>query len=138
MSSKDPGTPCPIAVAVVQWQDRFLVGRRPPGVDLAGYWEFPGGKLEPGESPVQAAVRECYEETGLCVQVVGRYGFERIRYAHCELLLEFFACVPREPQPTAREPYCWVERQMLRELTFPSGNRRLIEALLARTPYDPL
>ena len=51
-------SPTAIAVAVVEHDDRFLVGQRPAGKPLAGYWEFPGGRVEEGESPQQAAIRE--------------------------------------------------------------------------------
>ena len=58
-----------IAIAVVEHEDRLLVGRRPAGVPLSGYCEFPGGKVKPNESSKEAAVRECLEETGLSVIV---------------------------------------------------------------------
>jgi 8-oxo-dGTP diphosphatase len=51
----------PIAVAVVEHDDRVLIGQRPPGVVLGGLWEFPGGKIFEGESAEEAAVRECRE-----------------------------------------------------------------------------
>lgn len=56
-------SPQSIAIAVVQRGEQFLIGQRPLGVALAGLWEFPGGKVLPGESPEAAAVRECQEET---------------------------------------------------------------------------
>src|SRR5947209_7478611 len=62
-----------IAIAVVEQDGRFLVGRRPAGVPLAGLSEFPGGKIEPQETAEAAAVRECFEETGIVVEVTGRY-----------------------------------------------------------------
>src|SRR5437764_2006476 len=67
ISSRRKTMPTPIAVAVVEKDGHFLVGQRPEGVSLAGLWEFPGGKIEPGESPEAAAVRECLEETGVDV-----------------------------------------------------------------------
>ena len=59
-----------IAIAGVQDQDQFLGGPRGDEQVLAGYWEFPGGKIKSGETPEQAAIRECLEETGLHVQIV--------------------------------------------------------------------
>ena len=56
--------PIEVAIAVVEHRDRLLIGQRPTGVALAGYWEVPGGKLEPDESPADAAIRECREEYG--------------------------------------------------------------------------
>ena len=58
-----------IAVAVVERDGSFLIGLRTAGLSLAGMAEFPGGKVEPGESPSAAAVRECLEETGLQIEV---------------------------------------------------------------------
>ena len=55
----------PIAIAVVLHNDCVLIGVRPAGATLAGLWEFPGGKIEAGETPNEAAERECLEETGL-------------------------------------------------------------------------
>ena len=82
-----------IAVAVVRHGDCFLAGLRPEGVPLAGFWEFPGGKVEPLETPADAAVRECREEAGLDVRVVGEYPPVDFDYPHGSLHLRFFACV---------------------------------------------
>ncbi|MDP6469251.1 MAG: NUDIX domain-containing protein, partial [Pirellulaceae bacterium] len=65
--------PTLIAIAVVEHNGRFLVGMRPVETVLAGFSEFPGGKVEPNEVPAQAAVRECLEETGLEVEVSGAF-----------------------------------------------------------------
>ena len=62
-------SPTPIAVAVVEHDGRYLVGQRPAHVPLGGFWEFPGGKVERGETPEAAAIRECLEETGLTVHI---------------------------------------------------------------------
>ena len=61
--------PTDIAIAVVEQHGQFLIGQRPADVALGGLWEFPGGKVEPGELPVNAAIRECLEETGLVVRI---------------------------------------------------------------------
>lgn len=81
-----------IAVAVVEHQGQFLVGIRPEGAKLAGMWEFPGGKVEAGESLAAAAERECAEETGLSVQVVELLLDQRFTYPHGVVHLFFFAC----------------------------------------------
>ncbi|MBI3839784.1 MAG: NUDIX domain-containing protein, partial [Planctomycetia bacterium] len=61
--------PVEIAVAVVEGDGKFLIGQRETGVPLAGLWEFPGGKVEPGEPAENAAIRECLEETGWLVRI---------------------------------------------------------------------
>jgi 8-oxo-dGTP diphosphatase len=121
----------PIAVAVVECEGRFLVGRRPRGAALAGLWEFPGGKIETGESPEDAARRECLEETGLAVTVRGCYPQHVQRYEHGAVQLHFLACEPIDRAQPPREPFTWVERAELAALEFPAGNRRLLDLLLS-------
>ena len=75
-----------IAVAVVQSDGRFLVGRRPSGVPLAGFAEFPGGKVEPGEEFGDTAVRECLEETGIEVCVCRQLCEMEYDYDHGRLV----------------------------------------------------
>lgn len=127
----------PIAVAVVEHQGRVLVGRRPPGVRLAGLWEFPGGKIEPGETPEQAARRECLEETGVAVEVTGRFPQHVERYDFGSVRLHFLACAPVPPAPAPREPFQWFERRRLAELEFPAGNRPVLALLAGETDGDP-
>lgn len=120
----------PIAIAVVEHEGRFLIGQRPAGVPLAGLWEFPGGKIQPGESPEEAAVRECLEETGLAVCSLFRYPERAERYTHGEVQLHFIACRladPRQMAPTA--PFRWVGRDQLADYSFPRGNDQVLEIL---------
>ena len=126
-------TPIAIAVAVVEHEGHFLIGQRPAGVPLAGLWEFPGGKIEPGESPEAAAVRECREETGLIVEPLSRYPEHVQEYDHDRVQLYFIACRPQasaSSPPTP--PFCWASREEMKCLEFPAGNARLLELLLAR------
>jgi 8-oxo-dGTP diphosphatase len=123
----------PIAVAVVEWNGQFLVGPRPAGKPLAGYWEFPGGRAEPGETLSEAAVRECREETGLEVAITGSYGEVRQAYDHGSVRIHFFACRPLAPQPEPRAPFLWMEREGLARVTFPPANAALLAMLCARS-----
>ena len=123
--------PTPIAIAVVEHEGRFLIGQRPEGVPLAGLWEFPGGKIEAGETPEAAAVRECLEETGLAVEPLFRYPEHVQEYDHDRVRLFFIACrlVPgSNAQPSG--PFQWSARGALENFEFPRGNRGLL-ALLA-------
>lgn len=132
-------TPTPIAVAVVEQAGRFLIGLRPEGVALAGLWEFPGGKVEAGETPAEAAVRECREEAGLEVAVVEEFPAAVQQYDHDRVRVHFFRCRLVEPAPIdgdvsfAAPPvpprFRWVEGRRLREFTFPQANDRLIAML---------
>jgi len=121
----------PIAIAVVEHEGRFLVGQRPPGVPLAGLWEFPGGKIEPGETPEAAAVRECREEAGLAALPLFRYPEHVHEYEHGRFQLCFIACqlaANSASQPQA--PYRWADRSELQSLSFPAGNAELIARLV--------
>src|SRR5205807_2461674 len=106
----------PIAIAVVEYDGRYLVGRRPLGVPLAGLWEFPGGKVLPCESPRVAAARECLEETGLAVDVGDEYPVVAHDYAHDRVELHFFACRVIDTARLPREPFCWVAAEELADL----------------------
>jgi mutator protein MutT len=119
-----------IAIAVVEQDDHFLIGQRPTGVALAGLWEFPGGKIEVGESPAAAAARECQEETGLAVQTRFAYATCVQQYEHATVHLHFIACVPVGSNVEPRPPFRWVRRSELVKYEFPEGNRRMLRELL--------
>ncbi len=120
-----------IAVAVVEHDGRFLVGRRAPQTPLAGLAEFPGGKVMPGESPSAAAARECLEESGVAVDVGGEYPTISHDYSHDRVELHFFACRPIDDHATPREPFRWVSLAELTSLDFPEANRAILELLFA-------
>src|SRR5262245_4001612 len=124
--------PTPIAIAVVERDGWFLVGRRPQGVALAGLWEFPGGKIEQGESPEAAAARECFEEAGTQVEPLFRYPTNVHDYSHASVELFFIACRPVESDAFATaNGYRWVSRDELMKLEFPEGNRAVLQILTA-------
>jgi 8-oxo-dGTP diphosphatase len=122
--------PTPIAIAVVEHEGRFLIGQRPADVPLAGLWEFPGGKMQPGETPEAAAVRECCEETGLAVEPLFRYLGETHEYEHDRVELYFIACRLADGESgTPQPPFIWISREDLSHYEFPAGNWRLLELL---------
>lgn len=123
-----------IALALIEHERRWLVSRRAPGRVFAGLWEFPGGKMDTGETSAEAAVRETREETGVIVEALTAYepfpsdseGRPVILHpVHCRL-------VSGEPKPTdpAVREVCWVSLSELKQLPMPGANERLI-ALLA-------
>lgn len=128
--SEGAGGAVSIAIAVVRDGERFLVGVRGAGAVLAGKSEFPGGKVEPGETPAAAAVRECREETGLEVEVEFEYPSREEAYEHGRVALRFFACRLRASgEAVPGGGYRWVDRSELAGLDFPRGNRALVRLL---------
>jgi 8-oxo-dGTP diphosphatase len=121
-----------ISIAVVEHNDQFLIGVRPEGVPLAGYWEFPGGKLQPGETPAEAARRECIEETGLDVVIGSAYPEVVHQYDHAKLRLHFLAARPVDASVEPRAPFRWVRRDELARYTFPPANEALVRYLSTR------
>jgi len=116
----------------VRRDDRFLVRQRPEGAPLAGLWEFPGGKCEPGEPPAEAVRRECLEELGVEVRV-GPLRLTRLfDYPHARLELWYFDCALLEPGavPAASTGFRWVAAAEFPGLAFPEANRPVIEDLV--------
>lgn len=122
-----------IAVALIWRNDgRLFIQRRPPEGLLGGLWEFPGGKVEPGEDAAQAAVRETREETGLEVRVTGSAGRVEHAYSHFRITLHAFHAelVSGQLRAGGAEPRAWVAPETLSEYAFPSANRRIIDGLV--------
>lgn len=119
-----------IAIAVVEYDDRFLIGPRGAELALGGLWEFPGGKVETDETTEAAAVRECLEETGIDVQVVGALAEHDHEYEHDHVRLHFFDCRPLRSDETPRKPFRWVARKRLSDFEFPAGNASVLELLI--------
>jgi len=90
VESPEPRRPVDVAVGVlIDGQGRFLLTTRPPGKVYAGYWEFPGGKVEPGESIEQALRRELHEELGINIAAAQPWQVELMDYPHARVRLHF-------------------------------------------------
>lgn len=118
-----------IAIAVVCCDDSYLVGLRRVGQELAGYAEFPGGKVRDGEADDAAAVRECEEETGLQVEVIEAIGYVEHEYDYGRLRLAFFLCRPYAGNGVPREPFAWVPKSELSLAMFPPANAQVMRGL---------
>jgi mutator protein MutT len=131
----NPDRPIPVGIAVIRRDDRYLVRQRPAGTVYAGYWEFPGGKCEPGESPAQASVRECLEEIGLRVTVGRLRRTTTHRYPHGLVELFFFDCVTADPtaEPPAGLGFQWFTAAELALLRFPEANEPVVDELISET-----
>lgn len=105
---------------------------------MPGVWEFPGGKCEPGETPEEAAVRECREETGLTVVVRSRRRITTHRYPHGLFELHYLDCEPDDPgaEPDLASGFLWVRSADLPALTFPDANGPILADLAAGEPAE--
>jgi 8-oxo-dGTP diphosphatase len=123
--------PIPVGIGLISRDGCFLVRRRPEGTVYAGYWEFPGGKCEPGELPLQAVERECFEETGLNVVVGRRRCMTLHRYPHGLVELHFHDCTPADnaAEPSEETGFCWIPARKLAALRFPEANEHVVEEL---------
>jgi 8-oxo-dGTP diphosphatase len=122
-----------VTAAVIERDDAFLVTRRLKGTHLEGYWEFPGGKCDAGESHAACLERELREELG----VRSRIGAEIFSIAHAypERIVElhFFTCeLDGEPRPLIGQEMRWVSRAELGSLQFPPADAELLERLTER------
>jgi 8-oxo-dGTP diphosphatase len=98
---------------------------------MAGYWEFPGGKCEPGESPASATERECLEETGLAVRVLSLRRVMSHKYPHAWVELYYYNCETEAPDadPDPGTGFRWVPAWELPPLTFPESNAPIVSDL---------
>jgi 8-oxo-dGTP diphosphatase len=122
-----------VACALVDPDGRVLVAQRPPGKPLAGLWEFPGGKLDPGETPEACLVRELEEELGVLTEppCLAPLTFASHAYETFQLLMPLYVCRVWKGDPRPREDQAlrWVRPRTLRELPMPPADLPLIPFL---------
>ncbi len=121
------------AVALIDADGRVLLARRPEGKSMAGLWEFPGGKVEPGETPEAALIRELQEEIGIDTwsSCLAPLSFASHSYDEFHLLMPLFACRKWQGQPQSREGQAlkWVRPADLRSYPMPPADLPLIPVL---------
>jgi len=122
------------ACALVDTDGRVLLAQRPEGKQLAGLWEFPGGKVEPGETPEQCIIRELHEEIGIETEIpcLAPLTFASHSYDDFHLLMPLFVCRrfrgiahPREGQALK-----WVRPKDMRDYPMPPADAPLIPFLI--------
>ncbi|QDZ11728.1 8-oxo-dGTP diphosphatase MutT [Devosia ginsengisoli] len=122
-----------VAVALIDADRRVLIAQRPQGKQLAGLWEFPGGKVEPGESPEDALIRELEEELGISTKTacLAPVSFASHSYENFHLLMPLYACRKWQGEPQMREHTAlkWVRPQKLRDYPMPPADEPLVAAL---------
>ncbi|MFN3686056.1 8-oxo-dGTP diphosphatase MutT [Salinarimonas sp.] len=123
-----------VAVALVDADHRVLIAQRPEGKALAGLWEFPGGKVEPGERPEETLIRELQEELGIVTKeaCLAPLTFASHAYPDFHLLMPLYICRRWEGFVHAREHQAlkWVRPTALREYPMPPADEPLISALI--------
>ena len=132
VSKRKPVPHQTVAVGLVRdAEGRYLIQRRPEKGLLGGLWEFPGGKVEHGEAPRDACLRELAEELGIQVEVGPEVARVQHAYSHFTVTLHAFRCehVSGEPQHESGEPVRWVTTPAFDEYAFPRANRKILDAL---------
>lgn len=121
------------AVVLIDVDGRILLAQRPEGKSMAGLWEFPGGKVEPGESPETALVRELHEELGIETwdSCLAPLTFASHAYEDFHLLMPVFACRKWNGQVQSREGQAlkWVRSRDLRDYPMPPADIPLIPVI---------
>jgi 8-oxo-dGTP diphosphatase len=123
------------ACALIDADGRVLLAQRPEGKSMAGLWEFPGGKIEAGETPEQSLIRELEEELGIIVKeaCLAPLTFASHSYPDFHLLMPLYVCRRWDGMVTAREgqSLAWVRPNRLRDYPMPPADIPLIPHLTA-------
>lgn len=122
-----------VAVALVDADGRVLIAQRPEGKSMAGLWEFPGGKVDPGETPEAALIRELREELAIDTEesCLAPFTFASHRYERFHLLMPLYLCRRWQgtPQPREGQTLAWVAPNKLREYPMPPADKPLVAML---------
>ena len=123
-----------VACALIDVDKRVLIAQRPEGKPLAGFWEFPGGKVEAGERPETTLIRELREEIGITVKedCLAPLTFASHAYDDFHLLMPLYICRRWEGQVIAREAQklAWIRANKLRDYEMPPADLPLIPHLI--------
>ena len=123
------------ACALVDADGRILLAQRPEGKQLAGLWEFPGGKVEPGETPEETLIRELDEELGIATKIpcLAPLTFASHTYDDFHLLMPLYVCRRFEGTARGREGQAikWVRPKALRDYPMPPADEPLVSHLTA-------
>jgi mutator protein MutT len=131
MSPPPAEAPIEVAAGLVFREGKLLITRRSAGGHLGGFWEFPGGKREPGETFEECLHRELREELGIEVQIDSLIEEIVHHYPERAVRLKFFRCrwLRHEPQPIGCESVAWITAGELGQYAFPAADARLLDKL---------
>ena len=122
-----------VACALIDGQGRILLSQRPPGRAMAGLWEFPGGKIEPGETPEQALIRELREELGIEIDkgCLAPFSFASHAYGDFHLLMPLYLCRRWDGTAHGKEgqSLAWVRPEHLSQYPMPDADEPLVPML---------
>lgn len=123
-----------VAAAIIQKNGKFLISRRHKHSHLGHLWEFPGGKLETGESPEECIIRECREEIDVVVKPLSLFYETQHRYPELTVHLYFFLCeiVSGNPKAVDCADWAWVSPEELKNYEFPAADVKIIEKLISK------
>ncbi len=129
-----------VTAAILTHEGRILIARRPAGDRLAGLWEFPGGKLEPGETPREGLRRELNEEFGILTRIGSFFDQTDYHYDHMIVRLMVYQAELEEGElkPTAHDAVRWVTPEQMGEYRFAPADRPIVARLQHLTPSRPL
>ena len=123
-----------VAALIFDSESQVLITQRPEGQDLADYWEFPGGRVEPGETPQHALRREIIEELGIQISVRDMYFRDSFKYETKIVDLSFYLCKQINPRQLPRcievADMKWVPLPDLKQFKFPPADEALIRQLV--------
>jgi len=123
-----------VACALIDADSRVLIAQRPEGKAMAGLWEFPGGKMEPGERPEETLIRELHEELGIAVKepCLAPLTFASFAYDDFHLMMPLWVCRRWDGTVVAREHTAlkWVRPAKLRDYPMPPADEPLIPPLI--------
>lgn len=123
-----------VAAIIFNSENKVLITKRPAGYHLAGLWEFPGGKVEDGESYEEALIREIKEETNLNISVGELYWQKSVDYSKKRVHLFFYNCslnrVDQKVVCHEIDDYRWLEKKDLHKYEFPAADTDLISKLM--------
>ena len=122
----------PVVAAIIRKENKVLLGQRPPNKSLAGLWEFPGGKIELGESPEEALRRELEEELGIDADIGPLRVVTSHNYGDVGVLLVFFEVNfwKGEPKSIYHSQLKWVTVDELRQTELPEANRLILHKII--------
>jgi 8-oxo-dGTP diphosphatase len=137
MGVRDPKPVIHVAAcALLDADGRLLIAKRPEGKPMAGFWEFPGGKIEANETPEQAVVRELREELGVepCERCLHPFAFVSHPYDSFHIVMPLFLCRTWDgfARPLEGQEIAWVRKERLLDYRFSPADRSLAAELFDR------